>query len=107
MALSNSADPSVFQRFLSKDGEPLASLPIKTCPESGKRYTFWSDIQDIFKDVVYLKDRDELIVLFMIDQDGELYVSFYEENGARCLEDHLHIRPFHTSILVAGVVLCA
>jgi hypothetical protein len=79
MGLSDSADPSVFQRFLSKDGEPLASLPIKTCPESGKRYTFWSDIQDIFKDIVYLKDRDELIVLFMIDKDGELYVSFYEK----------------------------
>lgn len=40
---------------------------------------FWIEIQNIFKDVVRLKDQDELIVLFMIDQDGELYVSFYEE----------------------------
>ncbi|KAF9375847.1 hypothetical protein CPC16_000501 [Podila verticillata] len=72
MALSDSADPPVFQRFLSKNGEPLASLPIKTCSESGKRYIFWSDIQNIFEDVVYLRDLDELIVLFMIGQDGEL-----------------------------------
>ncbi|KAF9201779.1 hypothetical protein BGZ59_002521 [Podila verticillata] len=78
MALSDSADPPVFQRFLSKNGEPLTSLPIKTCSESGKRYIFWSDIQNIFEDVVYLRDLDELIVLFMIGQDGELAMLIWE-----------------------------
>jgi len=79
MALLNSADPPVFQRFVSRDCEPLASLLAKTCSQTGKRCIFWIEIQNDLKDVVCLKDRDELIVLFMIDQDGELYVSFYEE----------------------------
>lgn len=106
MALSDSAYPPVFQRFLSKNGEPLASLPTKTCSQSGKRYIFWSDIQNIFEDVVFLKDLDGLIVLFMIDQDGELYVSFHEEmvQAASKINTKSH---FPTSILVVGVVLCA
>ena len=49
----------------------------KNRDESGKRYILWSDIQNTFEDVVFLKDLDEIIVLFMIGQDGELYVSFH------------------------------
>jgi len=79
----DSETPSIFQRFESQDGKPLASLPTYVCPETSKRYILWDDIQSTFADVVFLRrpgnsDRVSNKILFMIDQNGELYVSFSE-----------------------------
>jgi len=79
MVTLDSDNPSIFQRFESRDGKPLFSLPTHVCPETGKRFILWDDIQSTFADMIFLRrpgDSDSVpnMILFMIDQDGELYV---------------------------------
>lgn len=89
MTSSDSTDPPVLQDFISEDGKPLTSLPAHLCQETRRRYVLWKDIEDTFKGVDYLiKDVDDTLegldylikgkqrCLFMINQQGELYVFF-------------------------------
>lgn len=57
---------------------PLAHLPTHVCPESGDRYTVWSEIQESIAGVDHLEIQlrgGQERVLFMNDKHGELYVS--------------------------------
>ncbi|KAI9231675.1 MAG: hypothetical protein BYD32DRAFT_430245 [Podila humilis] len=71
MAFPQGSDP-VCQRFESTDGTSLDTLPTLICAETGERYVMWSSIRDICEDVDYLETWRRKVVLFMIDNDGEL-----------------------------------
>lgn len=60
--------PSVFQRFLSQDGEPLHSVQTHAVGRFGDICVYWSDIQDTIADVCYLLDNRGERVLFEIIQ---------------------------------------
>lgn len=64
-------DPHVYQKFRSKDGKALNSLPTQLCIESDARYLLWNEVQSAFKDVNHLEVSGSRI-LFMIDEIGEL-----------------------------------
>lgn len=74
MALLDEADPPVLQRFESKDGTPLASLPTLVCAESGERYLLWNEIQLAFEHIDHLEYYLGSRGLFMTNKDDELYV---------------------------------
>lgn len=74
MALLGCVYRPTFQQFVSEDYQPLASLPIHVCPETNERYVLWSNIQDAFEGVTFLRYWSTTRVLFMITQNGELYV---------------------------------
>lgn len=64
------------QRFRAYGSTPLDSLPTRICARTGERYLLWSEIQDAFTGINHL--RQSLWgprVLFMIDEDNEVYVS--------------------------------
>lgn len=69
----------IVQQFVSEDYQPLASLPIQVCPETNEKYILWSDVQDTFAGVVFLRYWSTTRVLFMIRQEGELYVLCFEQ----------------------------
>lgn len=74
MASSEYADR---QKFESEDGTPLASPRSHPCAaDMKKKCIFWSDVQRTFQGVDHLKAEGEQgeRILFMIDDDGELYV---------------------------------
>ncbi|KAF9390106.1 hypothetical protein CPB97_009908, partial [Podila verticillata] len=73
MALLGCVYRPTFQQFVSEDYQPLASLPIHVCPETNERYVLWSNIQDAFEGVTFLRYWSTTRVLFMITQNGELY----------------------------------
>ncbi|KFH74116.1 hypothetical protein MVEG_01329 [Podila verticillata NRRL 6337] len=73
MALLGSVYRPAFQQFVSEDYQPLASLPIHVCPQTSERYVLWSNVQDAFEGVVFLRYWSTTRVLFMTRQDGELY----------------------------------
>ncbi|KAF9309334.1 hypothetical protein BG003_009875 [Podila horticola] len=67
---------AVLQKFESKDhahthAQP-PSLPTHLCPETGKRYMLWTDIQDNIVGASHLETYAGR-VMFMIDNHGELY----------------------------------
>lgn len=72
MAPIDETDPPVLQRFESKDGQPLASLPTTVCAETGDRYILWSDTQLAFEDVDHLEYYLGSRGLFMVNKDDEL-----------------------------------
>lgn len=64
--------PPIIQKFKSANGTLLASLPTHVCTETGERYVLWRDIQDTFKGADHLLDLSKEVVLFTIDNDGEM-----------------------------------
>lgn len=67
-------EPPVLQSFCSQDEQQLPGLPTYYCSETDERYLLWSDVQQAFEGVIYLTDSSLEGALFMIDNDGELYV---------------------------------
>lgn len=77
MATYNS-DPSV--QYLSSElveYDDYADLPTHACAGSDERYVLWSDIQEAFSGVDYVKEALGRLT-FMIDDDDELYVSIFQ-----------------------------
>ncbi|KAF9327165.1 hypothetical protein BG006_009483, partial [Podila minutissima] len=70
MASSENAN---LQKFISKDGTPLASLRSHSCiGDTKERYILWSDILCTFHGINRLESHRGMPVLFTIDSDGEL-----------------------------------
>lgn len=80
MTSPREAVPQVFQDFKSKDGEPLQQMPIQICSETGLKCIFWQDVRNTFQGVDYLLGAEYMtvrafkIIMFMIGQNGEVYV---------------------------------
>ncbi|KAF9301767.1 hypothetical protein BGZ74_006305 [Mortierella antarctica] len=55
MSLSMGTDLPVFQKFKSKDGTQLRSLPTRVSDTGGGRYVLWSDIQLAFEGIDSLR----------------------------------------------------
>ncbi|KFH74100.1 hypothetical protein MVEG_01313 [Podila verticillata NRRL 6337] len=72
MSLSDDADPTIFQNFVSEDYKPLKSLPTYVSEDNGNRYILWTDIQLAFKNIDSLKDERESRVMFVVDDGGTL-----------------------------------
>lgn len=73
MAPLQKTSPSVVvQTFKSMNSTPLTSLPTLICTESSERYVLWSKVQDTFKGVNHLLDWTKELILFTIDNNGEL-----------------------------------
>ncbi|KAG0352995.1 hypothetical protein BG005_007626 [Podila minutissima] len=81
MSLSMGTDLPVFQKFKSKDGKQLKSLPTHVSDADESRYVLWSDIQLAFKGINSLKYNSEVRVLFMADKDS-VYVPLAVIHGA-------------------------
>lgn len=64
--------PPIVQVFNFRD-RPNIHLPTYLCPETRQRYVLWSDVQDAIQGIDYLHDPYLGDVLFMIDNNGELY----------------------------------
>lgn len=76
-----SSDNANLQKFISKDGTPLASLRSHPCTgDTEERYVLWSDIMCTFHGINRLEFHRGTIVYFMIDGDGELYVLLSRTN---------------------------
>ncbi|KAF9426816.1 hypothetical protein BGZ94_005974 [Podila epigama] len=60
-------DTTVLQEFGDADYNPLSKLPTLVCPESGKRYVPWKDIQDAFQSIAidFIQYRYERVALMM------------------------------------------
>lgn len=71
---SEDTESEHFQRFQPKDGTPLASLSTQLCAETGEPYFLWSEVQRVFESVDHLHASNAARVMFMIDEDGDLYV---------------------------------
>lgn len=71
MAHLQSPNTPVFQEFKCTD-RPTVRLRTHICEDTRQRYIFWSDIQDTFEDIDHLRDQKKDLVLFMIDNNGEL-----------------------------------
>ncbi|KAI9238419.1 MAG: hypothetical protein BYD32DRAFT_413882 [Podila humilis] len=64
---------SIFKAFQSEDGEPLAQIPALSCPETGKQYILWQDVEREFPGVDYLRDTfRRLRTQYMVDQDVQV-----------------------------------
>lgn len=74
MALLLENDSSPLQKFMAKNEKPLSSMPVHVCPETGGGYIQWSDIQFTFVGIDHLEYQNKVMVLFMIDSEGDLYV---------------------------------
>lgn len=72
------------QKFISKDGAPLTG--IRSNPwiaDTEERYVLWSDILRTFHGIDHLETEEEYEaerILFMIDDDGELYALLSRTN---------------------------
>lgn len=71
MDLANDLNPAVLQEFQSKDKKPLASLPTRVSSNTGKRYLLWSEIQNAFDDLDYIRYYSGRVP-FQIDDHGEM-----------------------------------
>ncbi|KAF9368135.1 hypothetical protein CPC16_005686, partial [Podila verticillata] len=59
--------------FQSEYGEPLAQIPALSCPETGKQYILWEDVEREFPGVDYLRDTfRRLRTQYMVDQDVQV-----------------------------------
>lgn len=72
MAFLHGADPLVFQKFKSRTDKPLIHIPTHVCLETNQRHVLWSDVLDTFEGIDCLLDQDGKLILFMIDNNGEL-----------------------------------
>jgi len=60
----------IFKAFESEDGKPLAQILAHSCPDTGKQYILWQDVQRVFPNVDYLRDTfRHLRTHYMVDQD--------------------------------------
>ncbi|KAG0339108.1 hypothetical protein BG005_003533, partial [Podila minutissima] len=57
-------EPPVFQKFKSKDGKRLQSLPTHVLDVDGGRYVLWSDIELAFKGIESLNHRLPLCIKY-------------------------------------------
>ncbi|KAG0352158.1 hypothetical protein BG005_008379, partial [Podila minutissima] len=57
---------------MAKNEKPLSSMPVHVCPETGGGYIQWSDIQFTFVGIDHLEYQNKVMVLFMIDSEGDL-----------------------------------
>lgn len=76
MSSPESHGPAIFQTFKTKDKKLPPTISTQVCTDTGKRYVLWSSIQEKFVGINYLQDWNDVIVLFMINYDGQLYVQF-------------------------------
>ncbi|KFH62892.1 hypothetical protein MVEG_11416 [Podila verticillata NRRL 6337] len=63
----------MFQQFRSKDGESLQNVQTHTIGRFGDCFVYWSEIQDAFTDINYLKNRNGERVLFEVVKNGDDY----------------------------------
>lgn len=73
MTTANNMDEPILQKFKDEQDEVLDSLPTHVDSETNVRYILWSDIQDRFVDVSYIKN-EPWRVFFMPDNDHQAYV---------------------------------
>ncbi|KAG0345139.1 hypothetical protein BG004_003940 [Podila humilis] len=72
MSKITTIEPSAFQIFKDRTGSRLKSLQPLVCPETGKKFVLWSDIQSLFKGVVRIENDWQENVLFMVNLEGKL-----------------------------------
>lgn len=62
-----------FQVFKSQDDEPLAQILRLSCPETGKKYVLWEDVQRELPGVDYLwLESRRWRIQYMIDRDAKV-----------------------------------
>lgn len=74
-------DPDPPVQCLGSEVEEYAddtTLPTHACTGSEERYVLWSDIQETFLGVDYVRGTLGRL-MFMIDDDDELYVSTFQQ----------------------------
>ncbi|KAG0352070.1 hypothetical protein BG005_008445 [Podila minutissima] len=81
MSSPESHGPAIFQTFKTKDKKPPPTISTQVCTDTGKRYVLWSSIQEKFVGINYLQDWNDVIVLFMINYDGQLYLPLRIEHN--------------------------
>ncbi|KAG0085829.1 hypothetical protein BGZ93_009325 [Podila epicladia] len=84
MVPSDDTVPHAYQNFTheSEGDDQIPCLPIRVCPETGKHYLLWADIQDAFVGVSHLLSPFGSRVLFMIGHSEELYIPLRIEHSA-------------------------
>ncbi|KAF9332225.1 hypothetical protein BG006_004913 [Podila minutissima] len=73
MSSPESHGPAIFQTFETQGEQPSPTIATQVCTHTSKRYVLWSSIQEAFVGINYLQDWNGVIVLFMINSDGQLY----------------------------------
>lgn len=80
MAHPKHTNSPALQKFRSEEGKLLSSLQGHVCPETEIQYLYWSDIQLAFPQMLYLQYSHGGIVLYSINDDGELYGLYVVNN---------------------------
>ncbi|KAI9238417.1 MAG: hypothetical protein BYD32DRAFT_413877 [Podila humilis] len=103
-----------FQDFISKDGKLIAQIPALSCPDTGKQYILWQDVEREFPGVDNLKLNSRYRrIMYMVDQNLEVLQplrikcnkhGFYQVNYCNHREHHTPALKFehlyHTWVAV-------